>query len=166
MKLEEIEKDLKHGDIIIIRRNRWLSKAIAKWTGSAWAHTGIVVRYGDEWFIIDSNEIGVRIDFLQYRLASTEAVAILRPEVPKGRITNAIRIVEEYAKNETPYDFKLFFRTALKTAIGLNLNLNGKGFTCTEFCAYYLTLLNFNHGLSATPIAEDFFNICNLKRIL
>ena len=79
------EKHLKHGDIIAIRRDRWLSKAIATWTSSHWSHVGLVVRYGDEWFIIDSNEKGVDIDFLERRLESVEDLTILRPKTKKYR---------------------------------------------------------------------------------
>ena len=155
------EKHLKHGDIIAIRRDRWLSKAIATWTSSHWSHVGLVVRYGDEWFIIDSNEKGVDIDFLERRLESVEDLTILRPKTKKYKITKAVAELEKFCKVKTRYDLPL-----VKTAINVNLNLNSKGFTCTELMALYISLLGIDHKLNKACTAQDFLEIEELTKII
>jgi hypothetical protein len=166
MKLSKIEQHLKHGDLIIIKRNRWLSTLISKWTNSKWSHIGIVVRYGDEWFIIDSNERGVEIDFLTCRLEDVSEATIIRPKASKTKITHAVAGIEELCKTKTPYDYLLFLRTAIKNAIRIDLNISSKGFMCTELAAFYLALLNTDiSSLKITSIPEEFIDIPGMKTI-
>ena len=166
MKLSEIENNIQHGDIILIRKNRFISKAICTWTNSFFSHVGVIVKHGDKWFIVDSNEKGVDIDPLVRRLETTEAVSILRPKASKVKINKAVKKLEKFTDTKTPYDFLLFLRIAIETAIKVKLNFNTKGFTCSEFSALYLSLLSFNHGLKENCIPQEFAKVSQLKKII
>ena len=53
--------ELQHGDILICRRNSFLSKMIRKFTKSEWSHTAMVLEVWDRIYIIEMQSKGVEL---------------------------------------------------------------------------------------------------------
>jgi hypothetical protein len=52
---------LKHGDILVCKRNRLLSKLIRKFTKSVWSHTSLVIEVWGQPYIVEMQSKGVEL---------------------------------------------------------------------------------------------------------
>jgi len=160
---ENVRPKIQSGDIMLFRGNHLLARAIQFFDSARYNHIGVVYESLGRFFIIDSNEKGVRPDFLSERCMKYEEVAILRP-IGKytANINSAIESIMALADEKIKYDFLLLPRIAIARKLGIDIKRLGEENRdiCSEWTRRYVQALGitcYDNGSWITP--QDFIRL-------
>jgi len=161
-------EEIKSGDVIIFRSKKWLGRIIQWIDNSYYNHAGIAFWSNDILFIVDSNENGVRPEFMSIRMSKYVDFCALRPrKFNNKRIKKAINKSLRRGNSIIKYDFFL----ALKILFIKKLNINFKGFyspnrdICSEFVRYYLDNFSDCYSSLTMPTPQDLIRYANKDKI-
>lgn len=147
------------GDIILFRGKSILSKTIQFFDKSYYNHIGIAYWSYGRLFIVDSNENGVRPDFMSYRMRDYVDFCVIRPKhIVMFKITCLEKCLE-LGENVARYDFLLLLRIACKKYFNIDLKRLGdkSRYICSEYVQYYTNHLGDEKYKNVQfPSPEDF----------
>lgn len=135
---------ISNGDIILIRRNSLLARAI-NWgdakngVNAYFDHALVVMKEGDRLLALESEAHGVRPDFLSEVVRSSIDFTILHPLVDKQRIDDAVNAAFDEGAAGIPYNYAMLPKVLLYRKLGLNLAKlgdNNHRDICSVFAAW------------------------------
>ena len=160
---ELVRPNIQSGDIMLFRGKHLLARTIQFFDNATYNHVGIVYESLGRFFVIDSNENGVRPDFLSERCMKYEEVAVLRPcEKYRAKINSAIEAIIALADEKIKYDFMLLPRIAIARKLGIDFLQLGseQRDLCSEWARRYARALGatcYDNGTWITP--QDFIRL-------
>lgn len=160
---ENVRPNVRSGDIMLFRGKHLLARTIQFFDNARYNHIGVVYESLGRFFIIDSNENGVRPDFLSERCMKYDEVAVLRPnEKYKCNINSAIESIMALADQRIKYDFLLLPRIAIARKLGIDIKQLGEENRdiCSEWARRYARALGvtcYDNNSWITP--EDFIRL-------
>jgi len=169
---ENVRPHVRSGDIMLFRGKHLLARTIQFFDNARYNHIGVVYESLGRFFVIDSNENGVRPDFLSERCMKYEEVAVLRPcQKYSGNINQAIESIMSLADEKINYDFWLLPRIALSRKFGIDFLRLGSDNRdiCSEWTRRYARALGatcYDNGTWITP--QDFIRLAqdNFIRVI
>jgi len=169
----EIRHTIGSGWIVLFRGKSLLSKTIQFFDKAYFNHAGVVVKYGDRLFIIDSNARGVHPEFLSHRISQYEDVCFLQPLYSKEILDSAVEKVLSKAEEGIKYDFLLLPQIAIKRYFGIKIKMNDnkRRDICSEFVRRYTLEIGSNtysqESLGSVEISpQDFVRNIDLEYVI
>lgn len=165
---------IRNGDIILIRGNSLLAKAI-NWgdakngVNAYFNHALVVMKEDDRLLALESEAHGVRPDFLSEVVRSSIDFTILHPLVEKQRIDDAVNAAFDEGAAGIPYNYAMLPKVLLYRKLGLNLAKlgdNNHREICSVFAAWtYGSLLPLT-CYAKDRIGQDFITPQDMIRWL
>lgn len=160
--------EIKDGDVILFRSNKWLGKIIQWLDGAHYNHAGIAFWSNDMLFIVDSNQDGIRPEFMSIRMKKYIDWCIVRPrKVSKKLMRLAINKSLRRGNSVVKYDFMLALRVLFSRKFKVDLKFLGSSNRdiCSEFAAFHLSSFTrcYHRLLDVTP--QDLIRFADKDKI-
>lgn len=149
-KYQRIRPSLTDGCLILLSKNRIVSKIIRNCDKSEFSHVGIVFEKLGRWFIIDSNAQGVHPDLLSERIKISNNFCFIEPTVDPFVIETEMQKAILYSERGIKYDFSNGIKELINRKFGTSLRITQRDEH--DICSDYTS----NYAINLSMVTKDF----------
>lgn len=132
------------GDIILVRSNRPLAKAIQKIDDAYYTHAMVVFGIAGRKLIVDATGEGDKPNFLSYKMKEYDDFCIIRiNDLSYAQVKEGIGVIMRRAETSKGYDRSLMIRIAIQKKFGIDLT--GLGDPNRDICSMFARKVTAYH---------------------